>query len=96
MPEVRVCLEREARVKAPSANAELLTLRQAIDGMDDALASLLACRACLSHQAQAVKARLGRPALDRARELEIQHRYDQRWAGASAVARAILDLCRED
>lgn len=83
-------------MSAPTANAELLVLRHAIDGMDDALASLLACRVCLSHQAQTVKARAGLPALDRAREVEIQHRYEQRWAGASAVARAILNLCRED
>jgi chorismate mutase len=87
---------REARVSAPIANAELLALRQAIDGVDDALASLLACRVCLSHQAQALKARAGLPAFDRAREVAIQHRYEQRWAGASTVASAILSLCRED
>lgn len=83
-------------MSAPTANAELLMLRQAIDGLDDALAGLLACRVCLSHQAQALKARSGLPAFDRAREVEIQVRYEKRWAGASAVARAILNLCRED
>ena len=93
---MRVCVERKSLVSVPTVNAELLVLRQAIDGIDDALAALLACRVCLSHQAQALKARAGLPALDRAREVEIQHRYDLRWAGASAVARAILNLCRED
>jgi chorismate mutase len=83
-------------VSAPTANTELLMLRQAIDGLDDALAALLVSRVCLSHQAQTLKARAGLPALDRTRELEIQHRYEQRWAGASTVARAILNLCRED
>jgi chorismate mutase len=87
---------REARVSAPIANAELLALRQAIDGVDDALASLLAYRVCLSHQAQALKARVGLPAVDPARELDIQHRYDLRWRGAAVVARAVLTLCRED
>ena len=83
-------------MSAGSPNAELQRLRQAIDAMDDALAALLVSRICLSHQAQTLKARSGLPALDRTREVEIQHRYEQRWAGASAVARAILNLCRED
>jgi len=48
---------REARVNAPTANAELLMLRQAIDGLDEALGALLVSRVCLSHQAQALKAR---------------------------------------
>ena len=89
-------MEREAVVSTPVPNADLLALRHAIDGIDDALAGLLACRVCLSHQAQALKARVGLPALDRTRELEIQHRYDLRWRGASVVARTILSLCRED
>ena len=75
---------------------ELPALRRAIDGIDEALAGLLACRATLSHQAQALKAQAGLPPIDRARETDIQHRYEQRWAGASAVAQAILTLCRED
>ena len=83
-------------MSAPTTNAELLVLRQAIDGLDDALAALLISRVCLSHQAQTLKARAGLPAFDRAREVEIQHRYEQRWCGASLVARAILNLCRED
>jgi chorismate mutase len=98
MPKMLVPLERQAVVNAPSPNAkpELLALRRAIDGIDDALAGLLVCRMSLSHQAQALKARDGLPALDPAREVEILHRYEQRWCGASAVARAILGLCRED
>ena len=88
-------LVREALVSAPTTNAELLVLRQAIDGLDDALATLLASRVCLSHQAQALKARVGVPALDRVREVEIQHRYELRWRGAGNVARAILRLCHE-
>ncbi len=83
-------------MNATAPNAGLQTLRRAIDGLDDALAGLLACRVCLSHQAQALKARVGLPAIDTTREAEIQHRYEQRWAGASTVARAILNLCRED
>ncbi|HNQ88402.1 MAG TPA: chorismate mutase [Verrucomicrobiota bacterium] len=83
-------------MNVPAPNADLLALRHAIDGIDDALAALLVSRVCLSHQAQALKARAGLPALDRAREVEIQHRYEQRWCGASAVALAILNLCRED
>jgi len=83
-------------VSASTPNAELATLRRAIDGIDDALAGLLACRVCLSHQAQAFKVRAGAPARDHDREVEIQHRYEQRWCGASVVARAVLALCRED
>ncbi|MCZ7641351.1 MAG: chorismate mutase [Verrucomicrobia bacterium] len=56
-------------MSAPTANTGLFALRHAIDGIDDALAGLLACRVCLSHQAQALKARAGLPALDRAREV---------------------------
>lgn len=89
-------MERQTVVSASKPNADLTTLRRAIDGIDDALAGLLACRVCLSHQAQALKARVGTPARDHDRETEIQHRYEQRWAGASVVARAILTLCRED
>ncbi len=96
MPKMFVPLVRQAVMSEGSANANLLTLRQAIDGLDDALARLLACRVCLSHQAQALKARVGLPAFDASREAEIQHRYEQRWCGASTVARAILTLCRED
>ncbi len=83
-------------MNATAPNAHLEMLRQAIDGLDDALAGLLACRVCLSHQAQALKARVGLPAFDASREAEIQHRYEQRWCGASVVAGAILNLCRED
>ena len=83
-------------MSAPSHKAELCALRRAIDGIDDALAGLLVCRLCLSHQAQTLKAKAGLPAFDADREVEIQHRYEKRWAGASVVARAILNLCRED
>lgn len=93
MPEMQVCLEREARV---STDAELQTMRRAIDAIDEALAGLLACRICVSHQAQELKARAGWAVRDEARETEICYRYDLRWRGASVVARAILDWCRED
>ncbi len=74
---------------------ELLALRGAIDGIDEALGSLLVCRVVLSHQAQRIKADAGLPILDPGREAQILHRYDQHWRGAAAVARAILTLCRE-
>ena len=82
-------------MSAPSFHAELIAFRRAIDGVDEALAGLVASRVCLSHQAQELKVRAGLPVIDRHRELEIQHRYDKRWLGASTVARAILNLCRE-
>jgi chorismate mutase len=75
---------------------ELAVLRHAIDGVDEALSSLVACRVCLSHQAQELKVRAGVPIRDPERELEIQYRYERRWRGGSAVAHAILNLCRED
>lgn len=78
-----------------SANADLQTVRQAIDGIDAALADLLACRICLSHQAQAIKTKSGLPIHDPNRELEVCYRYDTRWRGSSLVARAILHWCRE-
>ena len=77
-------------------STELQTVRRAIDGIDEALADLIACRICLSHQAQKIKAKVGLPPRDRAREEEVCYRYDLRWRGSSAVARAILNLCRED
>jgi len=96
VPALQLSLVGKTVVSATVPKAELCALRRAIDGIDDALAGLLACRVCLSHQAQALKARAGAPARDHDREVEIQHRYEQRWAGASVVARAILNLCRED
>ncbi len=89
-------MERQALVSVSPPNPELAALRQAIDGIDDALGGLLATRVCLSHQAQALKSRAGLPVLDRAREDQIQHSYERHWRGAGAVARAILGLCRED
>lgn len=83
-------------MNAPNPNAELAALRRAIDGIDDALAELLMCRMCLSHQVQELKAQAGVPIYDRRREIEIQERYERHWCGASAVARAILHWCRED
>ena len=77
-------------MSAPNSNGELKTLSQAIDG------SLVVCRVCLSHQVQELKARAGFPVFDEARELEIQHKYEQHWRGGFVVARAVLNLCRED
>jgi len=77
-------------------SAGLGALRRAIDGVDEALANLVACRVCLSHQAQELKIRAGLPVVDAQRELEIQYRYEQHWHGSATVARAILSLCRED
>jgi len=88
-------MEREASVSTTGFQAELIAFRQAIDGVDEALAGLVASRVCLSHQAQELKVRAGLPVIDRQRELEIQYRYDKRWLGASSVARSILNLCRE-
>ena len=96
MPEMRLPVEWQTVVSASIPNAELTAFRRAIDGVDEALAGLVASRVCLSHQAQELKVRAGLPIFDRARELEIQHRYEQRWRGASTVAHAILNLCRED
>jgi hypothetical protein len=53
-----------------SANADLQTVRRAIDGIDEALADLLACRICLSHHAQKIKGKAGLPVRDAAREGE--------------------------
>jgi chorismate mutase len=96
MSEMRLPVVRQAVVSVSNPIAELAAFRHAIDGVDEALAGLVASRVCLSHQAQELKVRAGLPILDRARELEIQYRYERRWRGASAVARAILSLCRED
>jgi chorismate mutase len=96
MPQMRIPVEWQAVVSAPNPSAELAALRRAIDAVDEALAGLLASRVCLSHQAQELKARAGLPVIDRRRELEIQHRYEQRWHGAATVARSILSLCREN
>jgi len=96
MPQMRIPVEWQTVVSTPDRKLELAALRRAIDGLDEALAGLLASRVCLSRQAQELKARTGLPAIDPERELEIQHRYEQRWRGAATVARSILSLCRED
>ncbi len=95
MPKVRLPVERKASVSTMGLHAELIGFRRAIDGVDEALAGLVASRVCLSHQAQELKVRAGLPVIDPQRELEIQYRYDKRWLGASSIARAILNLCRE-
>ncbi|MCL4180634.1 MAG: chorismate mutase [Verrucomicrobia bacterium] len=69
-------------------NAELQTIRRAIDALDEAMADLLASRICLSHQAQQIKSRAGLPIRDETREEEIRYRYDLRWRGAAVVAMA--------
>ncbi len=95
MPKMLVPVEWQTVVSTPDRKLELAALRRAIDGLDEALAGLLATRAGLSRQAQELKSRVGLPAIDPQREVEIQHRYEQRLGGASVVARAILTLCRE-
>lgn len=81
-------------MNTPVVNTELLALRRAINGVDAALADLLACRAGLSRQAQAAKAQAEVPVLDPAREEEVRERYEQAAPGASSVAAAILEWCR--
>jgi chorismate mutase len=93
MSQMQICVEREAVM---NVDPELQTIRRAIDALDEAMADLLACRICLSHQAQSIKSRAGFPVRDESREEEIRYRYDLRWRGASVVARAILDWCRDD
>jgi chorismate mutase len=75
---------------------DLKNLRQAIDGVDTALADLLACRADLSRKAQAAKAQAGLSILDPARENEVQQRYEHTGRGLSSVAQAILEWCRHE
>ncbi len=72
----------------------LQPLRQAIDGLDDALVTLLACRAELSRQAQDAKTRAGVAVLDVEREAQIGRRYEHAAPGAGSVAAAILEWCR--
>jgi chorismate mutase len=93
MPKMFVPVVRQTVM---NANADLQTVRRAIDGIDEALADLLACRICLSHHAQEMKAKAGLPVRDPAREGEICYRYDLRWRGSSAVAQAILRWCRDE
>ena len=64
---MRVSVVRQTVVNAP----DLQPLRQALDGLDDALIRLLTTRAALSRQAQLAKVRAGRPVLDPEREAEI-------------------------
>jgi chorismate mutase len=87
---------RLVRKDVMNVDPELQTIRRAIDALDEAMADLLACRICLSHQAQSIKSRAGLPVRDEAREVEIRYRYDLRWRGASVVAKAILDWCRDE
>ena len=87
---MRLPVVRKAVVNVP----ELQPLRHAIDGIDEALAGLLAARVVLSRRAQETKARVGLPVLDRERESEIGRRYEHAAQGCASVARAILDWCR--
>lgn len=92
MPKVRVRVERQAGMRTP----QLQNLRQALDGVDDALAGLLVARQRLSRRAMVLKARLGVPALDADRERQITSRYDRVSRGLGAVARTILKWCRHE
>ena len=76
------------------AEPELRQLRHAIDGVDDAIATLLASRRKLSRLAMLSKAKQGIPPFDPDREEEIQQHYERTAHGASMVARAIFRWCR--
>jgi chorismate mutase len=76
------------------ADPELRDIRRAIDGVDAAIATLLASRRRLSHLAILTKAREGLPIVDPIREGEIKQRYERTAHGASIVARAIFRWCR--
>ncbi|MCL4181029.1 MAG: chorismate mutase [Verrucomicrobia bacterium] len=77
-----------------SAGLELREIRHAIDGVDEAIATLLASRLQLSRLAILSKAQRGVPVLDSVREIEIQRNYDRHAPGASAVAATILRWCK--
>jgi len=81
-------------MKVITPQAELREVRHAIDGVDQAIATLLAARLRLSRLAITTKAREGLPVLDPIRELEIHGYYDRYALGASAVAKSMLCWCR--
>ena len=92
MPKMCVSVVRQT-VMNP-ADLELREILHAIDGVDDAIATLLASRRKLSRLAMLTKAKQGIPPFDGARESEIEGRYKQAAHGASMVARAIFRWCR--
>ena len=94
MSSLQLRLVRQTVVNIRTSQVELREIRQAIDGVDTAIATLLASRVKLSRLAIATKAREGLPILDPIRELEIQRRYEGHALGAAGVARAILRWCR--
>lgn len=96
MPKVLLPLVGQAVMNATEPTMDLRSLRQALDGVDVALAGLLICRASLSRQAQAVKVQAGVPILDAVREAEVRRRYDRTAPGSGLVAQAILNWCRNE
>jgi len=94
MNATQLVMEPSAVVDRGDGAIELEALRRAIDGVDDALAGLLACRVRLSRQAQATKRRVGFPVFDGNREAEIQRRFDLAAPGSAAIAAAITQWCR--
>ena len=95
MPEVFVPLVGQTVMNIMAPEVELTDVRDAIDGVDQAIATLLAARLRLSRLAIATKAREGVPILDPRREREIKRGYERTARNSAPVARAILCWCRE-
>jgi len=81
-------------MSALATEVELRDIRQAIDGVDRAIATLLAARLRLSRLAILSKAQQGIPIFDPVREIEVQRGYDGHAPGASVVAGTILRWCK--
>ena len=92
MPKMQVSVVRETFMNP--ADLQLQEIRHAIDGVDSAIATLLASRLKLSRLAIMTKVQEGLPVVDLLREAEIQRNYERVARGASPVARAILRWCR--
>ena len=85
-------MERQTSMKT----SELAALREAIDGVDDAIARLLVARHRLARKAIAVKLAAKLPVYDCSRERLIRARYSWQGRGLARVAAAITQWCRDE
>ena len=82
-------------VDVDPALAEIVRLREQIDGIDAELIAIAQRRIALSKQIQGVRMAHGRPRREHSRELKIVNTYVEGLGrGGSQLALTLLELCR--
>jgi len=86
-----------AAVAAALAEPDVARVREALDDIDDVIATAVTQRAALTALLQAARVRAGRPRVDLQRERRVIARYSsQLGTRGAALAEAVLDCCRRE